>query len=32
VSFVLTGQSSDSFAAYSREKAGKQPQLVVTTG
>jgi hypothetical protein len=31
VSFVLTGQSSDSFAAYSREKAGKQPQLVVTT-
>jgi hypothetical protein len=31
VSFVLTGQSSDTFAAYSREKAGKQPQLVVTT-
>jgi len=31
VSFVLTGQSSDSFAAYSREKSGMAPQLVVTT-
>jgi hypothetical protein len=32
VSFVLTGQSSDSFAAYSRENPGKAPQLVITTG
>ena len=32
VSFVLTGQSSDSFAAYSREQSGKSPQLVITAG
>jgi hypothetical protein len=32
VSFVLTGPAKDAFAAYAREKAGKSPQLVVTTG
>ncbi|HEY0398966.1 MAG TPA: Ig-like domain-containing protein, partial [Acidimicrobiia bacterium] len=32
VSFVLTGPAKDAFAAYAREKAGKAPQLAVTSG
>jgi hypothetical protein len=28
---VLTGSTSDTFAAYAREKSSKRPQLVIRT-
>jgi hypothetical protein len=31
-SFVLASRSRDAFAAYSRERSSKRPELVVTTG
>jgi hypothetical protein len=31
ISLVLTGSTSDTFAAYAREKSSKRPQLVIRT-